>query len=267
MKRALILAAAAVVIVSNVWVLISARRNQSDASGGTVALTERELGLPPMAGDSTATFLELKWDTYSSVPADLRTPEWLGATKLAELGFDCHVPLGSPDARDYYSSQSPAPVFLVLEYEGEAWKAANRDQETTRDRGPKARLGSKTRLFAVDAGREAGRLRQKYPDRARWVIVRGMVKPLFQDRSRRDSTALTEPRLRGWLEVIPNQLFVPPPYSKVLQSLRRPSDQAGNQAGTGPRFAATVSWGARYEPWVQAVRLLPTTDAGAKTSQ
>jgi hypothetical protein len=260
MKRAiLVLAAAAVVLVSTVWVVISAKRNQSDASGGTVELTERELRLPPMPGDSTAILLELNWDSSASTPDDEGSPDWLNVAKLAELGFDCHVPVTSPDARDHYSSMPPALVCLVLEYEGEAWKAASREGDA------KTRPFPKTHLFAVDAGRDARRLREKYPDRARHIVTRGVVRPFLQERSRRDRTPLAQPRLRGWVSIVPNEIFVPQPHSKALQALRRRPDRAHEEGEGEPRFAVTVSWGARYEAWVQGVRLLPAADSGPKT--
>ncbi|MBI4325535.1 MAG: DUF4824 family protein [Chloroflexi bacterium] len=260
MKRALVLAAAAaVVLASNAWVLMSAKRNQADARGGAVELTERELGLPPMIGDSTAILLELKWDAYSSAPEDekspqwLRSPEWLNVAKLTELGFDCRMPVTSPEARDHYSSLSSALVCLVLEYEGKVWKSARPDRR------------SRTRLFAVDAGRDARRLREKHTDTARYIITQGVVRLFFQERDFRDKTLLSQPRLRGQIEmVLPNQIFVPQPYNKVLQSLRGRRDRPQEQADKEPRFAVTISWGANYEPWVQGVRLLPATDAGAK---
>ena len=263
MKRALVLAAAAaVVLASNAWVLISARRNQTDARGGAVELTERELRLPPMIGDSTAILLELKWDAYSSAPEDekspqwLRLPEWLNAAKLAELGFDCSWPVTNPDARDHYSSLPSALVYLVLEYEGEVWKSARPDRR------------SKSRLFAVDAGRDARRLREKHTDTARYIITRGVVKLFFQERDFRDETPLAQPRLRGRIEtVLPHQIFVPPPHNKALLSLRRRGDRPQEQDDKEPRYAVAVSWGHDYEPWVRGVRLLPATDAGTSFHQ
>jgi hypothetical protein len=59
MKRLFILAAAAIVVVSNAWIIISAHRNRASPAGGTAELTERELRLASRMGDSTAVFLEL----------------------------------------------------------------------------------------------------------------------------------------------------------------------------------------------------------------
>ena len=106
MKHTILLAAAGVVLLSsNAWVLVSVGRNRGAAPGGTVELTERELGLPFRIGDSTALALELRWTVFSSDPDHDRSPDWLDAAKLAELGFDCRVPLTNPQAREHYRSQ------------------------------------------------------------------------------------------------------------------------------------------------------------------
>ena len=250
MKRAMVLAAAAVVVASNVWTLNLAKRNRSDATGGTVELTERELALPPMSGDSTAMLLELKWDVHSTAPEDRRSPEWLNAAKLTELGFDCHVPVTRPDARDHYAAMSTALVYVVLEFEDVAGQTDGRDQGLT------------TRLFAVDAGRDARRLREKYPNPARYIITQGVVRLSWMDRSIRNGTPLAQPRLRGWIEtILPDRVFVPHPYNKALQSLRRRGTRTEPKSQTGPRFAVTVAWGSRYEPWVKGVRMLPATSS------
>lgn len=58
-------------------------------------------------------------------------------------------------------------------------------------------------------------------------------------------------------ELLPRTLFVPRPYSGLLQKLRHPPDDDDRQETRPPRFTATVCWGADYEPWVSSVRLLP----------
>ena len=252
MRRAAVLLAAAIVLVSNVWIVVSAGRNRSDTPGGTVELTERELGLPPRFGDSTALWLELRWEVSGTASEDERAPDWLSPAKLEELGFDCRVSAKSPSARDHYAAQSPAMVYLALEYEGEAWKAAERQRAGHRAHGPP------TRLFVVDVGRDARELRAKHPDGARLIITHGIVRPFVQDRNLSDGTPLPEPRLRGRvLGVIPDQICVPLPFSRALQDLRGGEDRAREDPAAEPRFAVTVSWGARYEPWAQSVRLLP----------
>ncbi len=253
MKSVWLLAAAVVVVVANVWVVFTARSNRADASGGTVELTERELGLPVLMGDSTAMLLELKWDAVSRGRHEQRAPEWLGAAKLSELGFDCHVPATSPDARSHYSSLPSRLVYLVLEYDGEAAKKASAVNST------------RTRLYVVDAGEEARLLRKRYPDNQRFVITRGVVRVRLEERDLQDGTPLPEPRVGGWIgSVVPDQVFVPQPFSQLLQPLRTHDVEPKEKPASEPRFTALVRWGKRYEPWVQSVRLLPEAEQGSK---
>ena len=245
MRRVLVLTAAVVVLAANAWTLIVTWRNRGGPSGGTMELTERELRLVQVPWESTATSLELSWDILES-PGGRRRPAWLDATKLEELGFDCNLPVDSPNAKEHYTSMPPMLVFVVLEYEGEAWRQARRG-----DPEPE------TRLFVVDVGRDARRLRDRYADTKSHVITRGVVRLLYQERSPEDGALLATPRLRGRIEtVLPSQIFVPRPHSRVLEEFRHRGPPAPEPPEGEPRFAVTVSWGSNYEPWVHGVRPL-----------
>lgn len=251
-RLAPILAAATVVVAAHLWGLRSSWQNRSHAAGGTVELTEREVTLPPIIGDSTALDLGLRWEFETKSEADRGTPDWLDATKLAELGFDCRLAPTHPEARDHYDSQPARPVYLVIEYGGEAWRASERRAPS----GPAKRDPQRdSRLFAVDAGQDPGALRQKYPDTAQYLITRGVVR-ITRRGATADEPRSGQPRLRGWVEVVPGRIFVPRPHCQVLQGLRHREGERPSPPAT-PRYAVTVSWGTRYEPWVQAVRLLP----------
>ncbi|MBN1854279.1 MAG: DUF4824 family protein [Pirellulales bacterium] len=245
MRRGLILTAVAVVLATNVWTLIAAWRNRSDPSGGAMELTERELHLVHVPWESTVTLLELRWDVLSDTLEDQGPPAWLDATKLAELGYDCTVPIRSANAKEHYSSMSSVLVFLVLEYDGEAWRQACRDRKP------------KTRLFVVDAGRDAFHLRNRYPNTKTHVITRGVVRLSYQERSIPDGAPLAMPRLQGWIEnILPSQIFVPRPHGKVLEVFRHSDPSRVEPPEEKPRYVVKVSWGTNYEPWVHGVRRL-----------
>jgi len=255
MRRVLLLTAAVVVLAANAWTLIATWRNRSGPSGGTVELTEREVRLVREDWETTVTLLDVRWDVVSDAHGD--APAWLDATKLAELGFDCTVPVGSPNAKEHYTSLPSALVFLVLEYEGEAWRQARRG-----DPEPE------TRLFVVDAGRDARRLRDKFADTERYVITRGVVRLWYQERFYLTSTPLATPRLQGRISsILPSQIFVPQPHSRVLEEIRHRDPPAPEPPEGEPRFAVTVSWGSNYEPWVLGVRRLAPEAAERKAQQ
>lgn len=252
MRRALLWTAAGVVLVANAWVFVVAWQNRREPRGGTVELTERELHLVPMLGESTVTLLDLEWDVLSDKAREKGPPGWLDQKKLTELGFDCAVSVTNSIARQHYGSMSAAPVFLVLEYQGDAWQQAQAQRKTT------------TRLFVVDAGRDARDLRERYPDPARHILARGLVRPFLQEREEPDGALLAVPRLRGWVQtLLPGQIFVPRLHSRLLRQFQSHDLSGREEEQREPRFAVTVSWGANHEPWVTAVREL----AGRRTPE
>ncbi len=256
MRRGLVLTAAAVVVAANAWTLIAAWRNCREPGGGTLELTDRELRLIQVPWESTATLLEIRWNVLSETPADRGRPAWLGATKLAELGFDCTVPVGDPHAREHYASMPPALVFVVLEYEGEAWRQASTARKPT------------TRLFVVDAGRDAGQLRDRYPNTQTHAITRGVVRLSYQEHRIPEGDLLAVPRLQGWIEtVLPSQIYVSQPEGWFLEELRERDFPASEPPDREPRFAITVSWGSNYEPWVRGVRRLAANSAQSEMPQ
>ena len=254
MRRGLLATAAGIVLIANGWGLLSASRNQSEPPGGSLELTERELRLEDAALESTATVLRLNWRVLSTDKDKQGTVAWLNVAKLAELGFDCGVPVSSASARNHYSSMPARPVFLALEFEGDAWQKAG------------APTSAETRLFVVDAAREAHRLRERYPNRQRYIICRGILRLRFRDHDMQEGVSLNTPRIEGWIQGLnPGEVFVPRPQSRVLRALLRiDSNQPDNNPPKEPRFAARVCWGANYEPWVEDVRLLNAASTTVK---
>jgi hypothetical protein len=95
-----------------------------------------------------------------------------------------------------------------------------------------------TRLFVVDAGRDARALRQHYPDRTRYAIVRGAVRVRLTG----------DPQeLFGWVATLHcEDINVPRQYLASFGRLRGYSRPAAS-------VRVTVAFGARHEPWIQSV--------------
>lgn len=247
MTRPLVLIAAAVVLVANSWAVFSALQNRGSAPGGTLELTEREVRLTAVSDDSTALLLGLRWEVETAEDdREYRAPAWLDAAKLRELGFDCSVPADQAHAREHYQSTPAMLLYLVLEFDGETWK--------------RAKPSRASRLFAVDAGRDAQKLRARYPDSAHHAVCRGVIKPFLKDRNHRENRPLPQPRLAGRIqELFPQELFVPSALGGMLQPFRHAPDRSAEKGeqNMAPRYAVTLSWGRRYEPWISGVRALP----------
>jgi len=105
-----------------------------------------------------------------------------------------------------------------------------------------------TRLFAVDVGRDARALRAKFPDRTRYAIVQGKVRPYHQSGRGKDA------RWTGYIEVIENaRVNVPLEFRKAVESAPRSIPYAA-AAPAGPAFEVTMAFGKRFEPWILAAK-------------
>jgi hypothetical protein len=204
-----------------------------------------------MALDSSVTILRLNWSTGGSTDrndnARQASPKWMDANKLAELGFDCSVPLSSPKARKHYSSMPARRAFLALE------NLAGSSQNEAMQARPT------TGLIVADAAWDAARLRQSYSDPGKHLICRGLVRVVLRDRNPQDGSLLQTPYLQGWIQGLsPSEVSVPLPKNRLLTQQPRPAFEDENKPLKLPRFSARVRWGKNHEPWVEEVRPLET---------
>ncbi len=288
-------------LIAIVWVLAGSAvalfgvaRNRSGVPDAEVVLTERELALPaPTDEENSALSLRLVWSgpRYGATEA----APWLDRAKLESLGFDCSYPTGAPSAEEHYGRAIPRSAVLVFEYEGEAWKRGL--EATARDTDDKlakldgiadsaarekqaadlrrARDGARTfetRLVAVDAGLDPAELRKKYPDRSRYVLMRGVVSVRIAPEAGKKVGVRQE--LRGVVgSLFVEALHVPPGQRELFDSLMKDGRKAPVAAAVAagedhvpracpsrsapPRYQVRVRWGSRLEPWIVAVEPMP----------
>ncbi len=244
MKWNWLLLAAAVVVLSNVLLLIGVARNRSGTPFETIELTERELALQSVPEDNSGIGLQIRWLPYRFGPDH---ESRIGREKLQELGFDCRIPAGSPPEERVLS---PRHAYLALEYDGPARAAWLKAQEgpskaaATNAPVPRYRtIWSETRLFYVDAARNAEALRRRYPDPQKYLIVHAVIAAGYYTGSNAGG------EWRGWVsEIIPPEVHVPLPHAKLLSGLRP-------YGGGEPRYSVVLRYGHRLEPWVADVRM------------
>ncbi len=261
--------AVAVVLAGNVVALIGVVRNRSGGLRASIELTERELRIPAVEEENTGLFLELRWESGARWwPHRFEDgPGWFDRRKLEELGYDCRLDPADPAAEKHYQRAMSIEAFVVLEYEGEAWRQwlakppeppATRFREPAIPPDPERERLSHTRLFAVDVGRDASPLRQKYADPKRFLIVRGVVRLVREWRATQVSAA-AGPYLRGAIaEVLIQRIHVPLEHRGALEAFRKESSLAyfgrSPLESLAPRFAVTVAIGSLYDPWIVAVQ-------------
>jgi hypothetical protein len=257
-QRTLFLAASALLVVTNLFVLAGVWLNRSGETTSEITLTERELPLLFRGNlrENSALSLRIAWRHAAG-----NAPAWLEGQKLEALGFDPDAPNAT---KKLLLSRS---CFIVLEYNGTAYRGAlERAQAAYDEIEAASRLGGKdpgrersvvsaerrlkrirdmeSRLYAVDVGLDPEALRQRYPDRSRFLIVGGVVRPHYLP---------GEKRLRGYIQRL-DIASIHIPLDK--RALFEPLVQVRKHAVYGlhrPRYEVTLRYGSRYEPWIERV--------------
>lgn len=259
MKRVGWLVAVGLVVVADAIALGGAALNRQDDPEAEVELTERELPMSWRREEDTGISLRLRWSAEGQA-------DWFDRAKLEETGFDCSPPIDARTQEIHYAKLLPRDVFVVLEYGGASWarwlereeaEIAERAEEVERGEALPEQLetakelferarATRTRLFAVDAGLEAEALRQRYPDRGRFLILPAVAQV---DRYHLAS----ERELRGEIRrILVDRVHVPRRLRPPLESLGQDSPWEERE----PRYRVVLAVGHRYEPWIRAVEPL-----------
>jgi len=215
-----------VVVLSNGVVLIQSAANRSGPPVQAITLTERELPILPRDLDDSSVSLHLRWRAQASEAASKPGPvdPPFDAAKLQELGFDCTIPANPAEARPPVLTV----VYVALEYGGGTGA------------GP-------TQLILADASRNQEALRAKYPDPQKHLIVRAVVRVLFEWGQDLRTGSERPHRWIGYLEeILPGAIYVPQPFARELNRLKP-------RSGEAPRYSVTLHYGRNLEPWVASV--------------
>jgi hypothetical protein len=273
MKRPLLLAAIALLVVSNAFVLTHVAMNRSGEPDSEMELTARELQYYGSRSDDSSVVLMLRWtNTAPEYPTGPPTdvPGWFDRKKLEELGFDLSVPADSPQAPRYYQNLRSREVFVALEFEGPAWEIWLKDREprlqTETSYGTQVSLSTRIeierqttpRLVAIDVARDPAELRRKYPERKRVMILPALVRAMLNMNLPASREVPARPAyLRGAITRLAiESINVPEPLSRQFdsQSSYTPYTYDGKEIKINqPPYAVTLRVGSKYEPWVTDV--------------
>jgi hypothetical protein len=156
--------------------------------------------------------------------------------------------------------QPAREVFLALEYDGPAYRAmlerareevskaqarlltAGSEDNRANLRGAQARVVDEeyrwSRLFIVAADLDAAALRKRYPDRKHYAIVRGRIG------LRMGSVDGLVPQIDG---IDADTIRVPYAYRTLVEPYASQRSFESHE----PRYAVTVHFGRRHEPWLE----------------
>jgi hypothetical protein len=271
----------AIIIATNAVALAGVWWNRQPPADSVPTLSERELALPwrgPRLRENSGLALDLRWRVIDRESAEFGsgftvnggTPQWLDAGRMAALGF-APGDVTTDAGRRRYLRQLPREAVLVLELAGPAWEravararedagrhaaaaAANPDSKEFAGRLKRARdvlareESAGSRLFVIDAGPDAESLRRQYPDRSRFLLLHGTVRPAVRDREdgRPHATgSIGTPR--------GTRVQVPHALRPTLEPLE--SGPSGQQ-GAGGRYEVSLAFGRKLEPWIVDLRPL-----------
>jgi hypothetical protein len=259
------LAAIGVVLIVNLVMGVGAARNRAGEPEAELRMTEREVPLAWVGEEDSGIALRLDWNR------DWEGYDWLDEDKLAELGFDCDPPLTAETEEFHYEMLPPRRAYVVLEFEGAAWDdwlaatdgeiARIEEEEAAGTNAPEILEGRKSalergkvtrsRLFPVDVGTDEALLRERYPDRGRYVVVAGVVRPRVHREVDEETGKSRVPVLRGTIpQLLVHRIHVNRQHRPTFEPLD------GRGTGDGPRYEVTLRFGSRLEPWIAASRPL-----------
>lgn len=265
MSRRLVIAALALVLAVNVWVLAGVGWNRLGEPVAELTLTERELAMP---------YTRWPRGENSGIALRLVRPDqdyhWLDRDKLFELGFD---PDRYRSVERWLWEPVERPAWIVLEYDGPAFRALvdeqreglaqrraglatgefnEREIENARQRLADLQH-SASRLVAVDAGLNRGPLVDRHGGSPKHVVVRGKLRMHGLRQPGSDETAI---RARV-SELLPSRVHVPRRFhaelAEAVADRRVDPDQR-------PRYRVTLRYGRRALPWLAGLEAMPAGD-------
>lgn len=267
-QRHTLIAGVALIALTNAIALGGAAYNRTGEPDSTLRLSERELRPPYIwrsGKENSGLSLHLLWRVPPGAAQDLGAyyyagnggmPAWLDASKMTSLGFEKPAKDADAERGVFKQRQLPRDVLIVLELEGPAYRdvlerTAKAAQEVAakneRGEGEKAaaemmerETHRSSRLFAVDAGLDRAALRRQYPDRTRYAIVHGQVRPAWKWETKGAAGSIE--RLSA------SEVNVPLEFRRVFEGVMPEGYLVRDTADK--HFEATLAFGRRLEPWL-----------------
>jgi len=277
----ILIAGLVIIVLTNVIALGGVAYNRSGEPNAQVTFSEREVYLSYHYGierENKGTRLNIdcrvesaQFDYAYGNQNCWGNPGWLDKNKLLELGFEFH-PYEKLNNYGAYDKSLPRDVYLVLELNGDSYLRAlagaeafltdeqdlllnNPGQEEFVERVKQAqeKLEAEqrynSRLFAIDAGTDRDELRQRYPERDQYVIVKASIKPEWQ----------FENKVRVWRgrisDLLVTSINVPLAHQAALADFKRQRWHR-EENRQDRRYEIGIAYGKRAEPWMTGAKMV-----------
>lgn len=284
MKRAwLAVAAAGVLLVTNLVALGGVWWNRQGTPEAELALSERELTLPPywrplVDREDSGVALQLdvriastdddsdpgRWATYGNYN---REASWLDEATLRALGFALPHADGVPPSSDHGRGPLPRHAWIALELDGPAYRRHLQQAEAwaawVRSASDEdiAKTLFTTRPTEDEIAQRLGDARER--DSRLYAIDADRdpdaLRARHPDRSR---VAIVSAKIRAYYgsvhpdqanrwrgsidEIDVTQLHVSTRWRSLIDQFADQRDDHGNP----PRYTARIAWGKKHEPWI-----------------
>ena len=220
------------VVVVNLLILYRVYDNRTSTPDSVVTLTQRELSLPYSKfyedggyEHNKIRFFHINWRIYSTNGYYFNSPTCLDSDKLKELGFDI----------DRYMKNDqisiPRDAYVVLEVNSSLYK---------KEIGIIGNHYQSSRLYVIDAGIDRYELRDKFPQRDKYIILKGVINTQYT------YTEKKKDGIKGYIESLSvTNIHIEQKYHKILLDLfeNKKSEQI-------VEYKVKVAFGSRLEPYI-----------------
>lgn len=247
----------ALLVITNAVILFGVFLNRTSETTSEATLTQRELQLSNhIRKENNNASFRLIYRTTNNLYRS-HQDNFLNIDKLRELGFDTDKYLYSED----WARRATKEVFVVLENSGESYKKSLKQSEeefaqkevlyrvNQDDKGRQREYESAknsltreqtslSRLFAIDAGLDYERLREKYANKADYLIVKGVVAMTKEYKQK---------NIYGYIQQLNIQnIYLPYNFKHFFKDTQN----------TSVKYDVNIKYGSRYEPFVTSVKII-----------
>ncbi len=267
----LILTAAALLLIAavNGVLLWNVARNRAGAPEAELLLSERELLIQQSwREESSGRFLQLRYQYLRGTGngESWQANPWLDKAKLKALGYRLEEDGSNQSDIKNFPRFTQKSVFLVLELQGKCYQQvlaqAVAQMESLRLDGKPEELRraaerlqqvreEDSRLFVVDAGKDAEQLRQLYPDREQYAIVPGYVRVWWYTPWQDEPGQEKRPKLSTYLSLAHDRIFVPLDFASVVGGGGAQKPGQTQEESALPKFQLRLAFGQLLEPWIK----------------